>query len=43
MSRITVTLTTDGHVVAIASAEVPDTSDLLAALAAAEAQFREKP
>lgn len=39
MSRITVTLETNGHVVATARADVPETSDLLAALTVANAQF----
>ncbi len=39
MYRITVTLDTNGHVVATARADVPETSDLLAALAVANAQF----
>ena len=39
MSRITVLLTTNGKIVATARADVPETSDLLAALAVATAQF----
>lgn len=42
LSRITVLLTTNGKIVATARADVPKTSDLLAALAVAETQFRER-